>query len=239
MALRTGHDIIAYKAPETAWKVVGSKAFDDFLAKYLTPDVDTVLLHTRAATLGSPQHKENNHPLLGDCAVVHNGVIHNHEKVFGDLKMKRQAEVDSDVIRAIVDKDGFDQKVAKSLNALAGSAAFAAIHPKWPQHVLFGRSGNPLVLASDPGFLMWASEKQALHAALRPWCQRHGIWFRATAVDAAFASVPPDTLWLMGPETLEWHEPFKASFSTWSSHAVATRTNSKHKKKKGLLCGFV
>lgn len=230
IALKSGASIAVYKAPETAWKVVGSKAFGAFLDKYL-PTADTALLHTRAATLGSPEQKENNHPLIGDCVVVHNGVIHNHERVFSDMKWERKAEVDSDIIRAIIDYNGFEKSVVDDLDRLAGSAAFAALHPKWPDHMLFGRSGNPLVFSTDRNFLMWASEKNALHGALRPWQKVRGIWFRGSAVDAAFTTMPTDTVWLVGPTELEWHEPFKTSYSA----PVQVYSS----KKGGKKCGYV
>lgn len=216
IAIKKKNDVYIHKKPETAWQVVSSQPFDDFLDKHL-PNADVVLLHTRAATLGSPYKSENNHPITaGRGVVTHNGMISNHESLFTQFHMERTAEVDSDVIRAIVDRNGFEKKpLVADLNALRGSAAFAALHPDWPDHLLFGRSGNPLVFCFDPGFLMWASEKHALHAALRPWQQQMGIWFRASAVNAGFAVMPTDTLWLLGPKGLEWHEPFKSSVGNY------------------------
>jgi glutamine phosphoribosylpyrophosphate amidotransferase len=74
------------------------------------------VLHTRYATHGSTKNNANNHPVLSpdkSVALVHNGVIYNHEMVRGEIP-HRLPEVDSSVIPALLqtfkrDTDSFDK----------------------------------------------------------------------------------------------------------------------------------
>jgi asparagine synthetase B (glutamine-hydrolysing) len=211
VAVKTGKSIRVFKTDKPAWKTVSSPEYKQFISEHLTPETDTVLLHTRAATQGSPFQNQNNHPLFaGTSAVVHNGVISNDAQLFANLQLDRKAEVDSDILRAIIDKHGFDETVADTLDQISGSAAIAAIHPDWPNHLLLGRSGSPLVLATADETLYWASTKEALHHALRPWNQKFGVWFQRNRPDAEFSFMPTDTLYLFDENGLQWHRRFNA-----------------------------
>ena len=86
IALMKGDKILVHKNDDEAWRYVSSKSFSDFIDTNLTDDVDTALLHTRAATCGNPRENKNNHPLtLGGAAIVHNGMISNHIDIFKKL----------------------------------------------------------------------------------------------------------------------------------------------------------
>lgn len=85
---------------------------------------DTVVLHTRFATQGSPQDNHNNHPVVSKdskIALVHNGVISNDYKFREELGLtKADGEVDSLVIPNLIAQQG-----TRSLSKLAGYAAIA------------------------------------------------------------------------------------------------------------------
>jgi glucosamine 6-phosphate synthetase-like amidotransferase/phosphosugar isomerase protein len=69
----------------------------------------SVIGHTRAWTQGRPENNGNNHPIkCGSIIGVHNGVIGNDRSIFDWItqttcgKTKRQAEVDSEAIFALI-----------------------------------------------------------------------------------------------------------------------------------------
>lgn len=197
------------KSPVPAWNFVSGKDFDHFIEENMKPNVVAAILHTRAATQGSPNEPDNNHPLVSDhCALIHNGCINNENTLFKDLKLKRQGEVDSDILRAIVEEHGITAKAVSVLNKVSGSAAIAAIHTSYPRKMLIARSGSPIVIGSTPEYFAFASEKHILHRALRPLVSRFGVQFRIQTLNTGFSPFPDNTAWIMGPNGLEGHYSF-------------------------------
>lgn len=225
------------KGAEIAWKILTDRAFAKFLEEEITDDVMTVLLHTRLATLGSPSENENNHPVhAGNVAITHNGMIHNHKWLFEDLHLDRKAEVDTDIIRAILDKEGLTKQGIKVLNRLGGSAAIAAISPKQPDTLLLARSGSPLVIAmlEDSNQLMWASEKEAIHSASRVWIKKWGLPFKANRMDLKFNTVEKEQAFILTSAGLQWADDFKAAGGTRSSvqYKIHEKWESKQHEKR-------
>jgi asparagine synthetase B (glutamine-hydrolysing) len=206
-------EIHVHKSDMAASQYVTSRAFEKFLEQYLKEDTETVLLHTRFATQGAPKFNANNHPLYcGTSAVVHNGCISNDDYLFRELKLKREAETDSDIIRAIVDKWGIEKKAFNTLTRMSGSCAAAAVSQDAPGKLLLLRSGSPLVLAATQHQLLWASRKESLHLAVRPWEKRFGVDMQANRTDVMFTPVRDHTGYIFGPKGLEWHEKFETSY---------------------------
>lgn len=196
-----------FKKDRPGWVLVTSSEYKAFIREKLKADSASVLIHARGASQGNPRDNNNNHPMYaGKSAVIHNGVIRNDSELFDAMKLERKAETDSDIIRAIIDAEGFDKEVSMKLARLAGSGAIAAVHPDYPGKVLLVRSGNPLTLASNDDFMFFSSEKNTLHKACRPFVKRMGIWFQAQKPNVDFAVMADDTCWLIGPKGLEWHE---------------------------------
>lgn len=209
MQARDGQ-IFTHKNDEGAWRFVGSNGYRKFLADYLTDDIEQVILHTRAASKGNPRFNKNNHPLeAGKAAIVHNGNIYNDDELFKDLKLERNAETDSDLIRAIVDEEGLTKKAIERLGRMRGSAAIACLHPAYPGRMIIGRSGSPMVVGTTEDFLYFASVRNAIHRAARPHIKRFGIDAFFLSLDIAFSPMANDTAWLLGPDGKEWHQEFK------------------------------
>lgn len=201
--------LAVYKDDVPAWSFVSSQEYKLFLEEHLKPSTVAALLHTRYATQGSPKIVKNNHPLFaGVSAVVHNGCLYNDDFLFRELKVKREAETDSDIFRAIVDEFGFTDKGMEVLNRVSGSAAIAVFDPRYPGKMLIARSGSPLTIASDDKFFAFASEKHVLHRAMRPWVHRFGVDFQVQSLQMAFSPFPDDTMWMFGPNGREWHKKF-------------------------------
>ena len=197
------------KGPIAAWEFTATDEFDTFMEEHLE-EARIALVHTRFATKGTPKRNANNHPLVGQgVAVVHNGVIHNDDHLFATMKLKRSAETDSDIIRAIVAKHGITQKAIRVLSKMAGGAAAAAVSRKYPGKLLLIRSGSPLVVGSTEEFLGFCSIRKPLYSALKEWKTRFGITMRCTASDMAFVNFAEDSAWILGPEGQEWHQEFR------------------------------
>lgn len=125
----------------------------------------TVILHTRMATHGSIRDMANNHPVMspnGNIALVHNGVIYNHDRVRRELPYNLP-EVDTSVIPAILQKYGTDK-----FDMLDGDAAVAWLDEKTPGKLNVARvSHSPLWIANiTDGSFVFASTEAILCTAL-------------------------------------------------------------------------
>lgn len=202
--------IFTMKDDEPGWKFIATKKFEEFILEHLNEDTDTVILHARAATKGSPRNMDNNHPLtLGKVSVVHNGMIWNDDELFKKTSLPRNGEVDSDIIRAILDDADLTKKGVEALNMMRGSAAIAAISEGQPGKLLLARSGNPIVTACTKDMFVWASEKRFIHAAMRPVIDRFGMLFQVNIPEVAFNTMQDHSAWLIGEKGLEWHSKFE------------------------------
>ncbi len=110
--------------------------------------------HTRWATHGAPTIA-NSHPHCneaGTIAVVHNGIIENHEELRQFLKEKGyhfHSETDTEVIPHLI--DFFDQgdllaAVHAAAARLKGSYAFCVLHVQHPDQIVAVRKDSPLII---------------------------------------------------------------------------------------------
>lgn len=132
----------------------------------------TVLLHTRWATVGSKEDPRNAHPVAaGTIAAIHNGTIYNATDLFKQYKLPRLAEVDSEILPALIHHLGWD-KVEKALAKMDGGAAVALVNTETPDEVILARlEYYPLVYAVTKHAVIWASTEKALRQA---WYRTYG-----------------------------------------------------------------
>ena len=140
----------------------------------------TGIAHTRWATHGAPA-VHNAHPHFshgpgpqamgkpGRVALVHNGIIENHEELRAQLQAKGyafQSQTDTEVIVHLIDSlyDGdFFEAVRAAVAQLHGAYAIAAFCRDEPQRVVGARAGSPLVLGlGQEGEHFLASDAMAL-----------------------------------------------------------------------------
>ena len=128
------------------------------------------IAHTRWATHGAPCER-NAHPhFSGDLAVVHNGIIENHEV----LREQRKglgyvftSDTDTEVIAHLLNhklKDLGDLTVAlkATVKELHGAYGLAVVSASQPDRVVAARSGSPLVIGLGLGENFLASDQLAL-----------------------------------------------------------------------------
>ncbi|MGY0196579.1 glutamine--fructose-6-phosphate transaminase (isomerizing) [Leptothrix sp. BB-4] len=138
------------------------------------------IAHTRWATHGVPA-VHNAHPHFshgtgteaksakaGRIALVHNGIIENHDELRADLKARGYeftSQTDTEVIAHLVDSlydgDLFDA-VERAIAHLKGAYAIAVFCRDEPLRVIGAREGSPLVLGVGQGENFLASDAMAL-----------------------------------------------------------------------------
>jgi len=145
----------------------------------------TGIAHTRWATHGAPAvHNAHPHfsgPLGNEAAtsgadaargariaLVHNGIIENHDELRAELKAKGfhfESQTDTEVIAHLVnhlyDGDLFDA-VQRAVTRLRGAYAIAVFCRDEPHRVIGARAGSPLVLGIGSGENFLASDAMAL-----------------------------------------------------------------------------
>ncbi|TPG81816.1 glutamine--fructose-6-phosphate transaminase (isomerizing) [Pseudomonas arsenicoxydans] len=128
------------------------------------------IAHTRWATHGAPCER-NAHPhFSGDLAVVHNGIIENHEALREQLKALGYvftSDTDTEVIAHLLNhklKDLPDLTAAlkTTVKELHGAYGLAVISAKQPDRLVAARSGSPLVIGLGLGENFLASDQLAL-----------------------------------------------------------------------------
>jgi glucosamine--fructose-6-phosphate aminotransferase (isomerizing) len=127
--------------------------------------------HTRWATHGIPS-TNNAHPHhSGDrVAVVHNGIIENHESLRAALQTDGYvftSETDTEVMAHLIHQEVERCKdlrlgVSQALARLQGAYAVAVIHKDYPSTIIAARVGSPLVIGLGIGENFVASDPQAL-----------------------------------------------------------------------------
>jgi glutamine---fructose-6-phosphate transaminase (isomerizing) len=129
----------------------------------------TGIAHTRWATHGAPA-VHNAHPhfshgpahasangAAGRVALVHNGIIENHDELRAALQAKGyvfESQTDTEVIAHLIDSL-YEGDVFAALQAavaqLHGAYALAVFHKDEPHRVVGARAGSPLILGVGDG----------------------------------------------------------------------------------------
>jgi glucosamine--fructose-6-phosphate aminotransferase (isomerizing) len=141
----------------------------------------TGIAHTRWATHGAPA-VHNAHPHFspgpgreqakeaasGKVALVHNGIIENHDELRAELKAKgyvftsqTDTEVIAHLVHSLYDGDLLDA-VQRAVPHLKGAYAIAVFCRDEPHRVVGAREGSPLVVGMGQGETFLASDAMAL-----------------------------------------------------------------------------
>lgn len=135
----------------------------------------TGIAHTRWATHGEPS-ETNAHPhASGTFAVVHNGIIENHEELRELLRSRGYvflSQTDTEVIAHLVEwemrsTDSLLDAVKKAVKQLTGAYGMVVMDSRHPEHLVAARSGSPLVIGLGIGENFLASDQLALLSVTR------------------------------------------------------------------------
>lgn len=146
-----GYDVLKHNI--RAEELTAYDAWTDFLEKNITNKTYSILLHTRFATKGEPSNNDNNHPIVTATAIgVHNGMIYNDDKLFRSEGLYRQAQVDSEIIFRLADKElGNDRENTKNIaEKINGIFAVAYAKKTQPNILNYFRNSNPTTFAYIP-----------------------------------------------------------------------------------------
>ncbi|WP_028389463.1 glutamine--fructose-6-phosphate transaminase (isomerizing) [Legionella fairfieldensis] len=131
------------------------------------------IAHTRWATHGKPC-EQNAHPHLsqGEIALVHNGIIENHDALrekLNQLGYQFTSETDTEVAAHLIhyyyqQHEELLRAVQEAAREMHGAFALGVLHQQRPQEIIAIRKGSPLVigLGIDEQFI--ASDALALRS---------------------------------------------------------------------------
>jgi glutamine---fructose-6-phosphate transaminase (isomerizing) len=146
------------------------RALDEALEQ--TPTAGNIgIAHTRWATHGVPSER-NAHPQLSldGVAVVHNGIIENHDELREELKRagyKFTSETDTEVIahqihRHLQTVGDLFKAVRATVAELEGAYALAVVSEEDPERLILAREGCPVVIGLGVAENFVASDVAAL-----------------------------------------------------------------------------
>ncbi|MEO8673513.1 MAG: glutamine--fructose-6-phosphate transaminase (isomerizing) [Tahibacter sp.] len=131
----------------------------------------TGIAHTRWATHGAP-NTTNAHPIASrdTVAVVHNGIIENHDSLRAELRglgFEFVTQTDTEVIAHLIEHyhsngDSLLGAVQRVIPRLHGAYAIAVVSQREPGTVIGARRGSPMVIGLSQGEQFLASDIHAL-----------------------------------------------------------------------------
>ena len=129
------------------------------------------IAHTRWATHGAPSER-NAHPHISDdgLAVVHNGIIENHESMRSQLSAlgyRFVSDTDTEVLAHLVHRyyketGNLFAATQRAVGELTGAYAIAVVSQTDPTRIIAARKGAPLLLGLGEGEQFCASDASAL-----------------------------------------------------------------------------
>ncbi len=131
----------------------------------------TGIAHTRWATHGAPtQANAHPHVACGEVAIVHNGIIENHDSLRGELINQGytfESETDTEVVVQLIHArlaqgDDLLMAVQSVIARVEGAYALGVISTHEPERLIAARRGSPLVVGVGIGEHFIASDVAAL-----------------------------------------------------------------------------
>ncbi|NVK21706.1 MAG: glutamine--fructose-6-phosphate transaminase (isomerizing) [Kangiellaceae bacterium] len=129
------------------------------------------IAHTRWATHGEPSER-NAHPHMSqdNIALVHNGIIENHDELRDELKAKGYvftSDTDTEVMAHLLHEElktnsNLHHALFAATKKLDGAYGTVAIDTNQPDKMVVARSGSPLVIGKGIGEYFIASDQLAL-----------------------------------------------------------------------------
>jgi glucosamine--fructose-6-phosphate aminotransferase (isomerizing) len=168
--------------------------------------------HTRWATHGRPS-EQNAHPhLVGDVAVVHNGIIENHvelKRQLSNVGVVFSSDTDTEILAHLIDRaqrEGASllAAVRLALAQVRGAYALAIVSRKEPDCIVIAKQFSPLVIGVGDGEMLCASDIPALLSHTRRVIfLDDGELARLTAGEARIETLEGKPV-TRAPKTVDW-----------------------------------
>ena len=169
------------------------------------------IAHTRWATHGEPNEK-NAHPHMSEnnIALVHNGIIENHDELRDELVTKGyrfESDTDTEVIAhclhdALKKTGNLLTALLETTKKLKGAYGTVAIDANQPDKMVVARSGSPLVVGKGIGEYFVASDQLALLPVTRDFLYLE---------EGEVAEVRRDGITLLNSDGVELQREFETS----------------------------
>jgi predicted glutamine amidotransferase len=163
------YDVLKHNVKATDFTEL--EVYKTFIDTKITNETTNILIHTRAATQGSPENNDNNHPIVSASAVgIHNGMIYNDDDLFTNYSLPRLARVDSEAIFRLVDKANDDsiEGIRYVAEKVSGVFAVAYVKKNDPYTLHYFRNNNPTTFIYIPelNIIVFASLQSFLESAV-------------------------------------------------------------------------
>ena len=210
------------------------------------------IAHTRWATHGAPS-ESNAHPHLaldGRIALVHNGIIENHQslrKFLDGRGVVFHSETDTEVLAHLIGHfyDGnIERAVRSALHEVQGTYGIAVLCADEPDRIVAARKGSPLIVGVGDGEYIIASDASAIieHTTQVVYLSdgemgvvsREG--FRTTTLDAVPVTKDVQAVeWSLEQIELAGHEHFMQKEIFEQPHSLATTLRGRLNVREGTL----
>jgi glucosamine--fructose-6-phosphate aminotransferase (isomerizing) len=194
LALVDGGEITILKEPQAASRMMRRSSYRGLIGKltsnHRTRPI-TAIGHSRLVTNGLDAIASNNQPVLRESLIgIHNGIIVNDEKLWAAFGLKRTADVDTEVLLALIEHfrrggASLGKAAALAFREIEGTASVAILAADDPRLILGTNNGSLHIFdGGKDGAFYYASERHILRSFLMK--KR----FSEDAADAAIETVP-------------------------------------------------
>ncbi|MEQ8822625.1 MAG: glucosamine 6-phosphate synthetase [Sumerlaeia bacterium] len=201
----------------------------------ITGRTAALLGHARWATRGKPEDPRNNHPFrCGPIIATHNGTIYNADRLFRLYRLRRYADVDSEILGRVVERSWTGERpdaglLTTLLAPMSGQLSAAFVSKESPGHLLLLHGNKPLVAAYNRrlGAFLYASTSCSIDAASDA---TGGGW-------EPFA-LPSMTGYVFSRDALENPEAFPITFIRKAPKAKPAKAAASARKRRFAQAGL-
>jgi glucosamine 6-phosphate synthetase-like amidotransferase/phosphosugar isomerase protein len=180
ISIGTEKEVIVLRRPMSATQLLGTDLYQRITNDKITLNRGnsflSVIGHCRTPTKGEPSNNLNNHPIVVDRVVgIHNGVVLNDDALFQEFRLNRRAEVDTEIIFALVnhflstgDTSSTYEAIIKTAAVISGSYSCALQDSINPYNLYLFRGYAPGIVFNYPesGVLIFATNKSMITGAV-------------------------------------------------------------------------
>jgi glucosamine--fructose-6-phosphate aminotransferase (isomerizing) len=205
LALVDTGEITVLKEPQAASRMMRRSSYRGLIGKLTSnrrPRPITAIGHSRLVTNGLDAIASNNQPVLRESLIgIHNGIIVNDEKLWAAFDLKRTADVDTEVLLALIEhfrRSGASLGEAAGLafHQIEGTASVAILAADDPRLILGTNNGSLHIFdGGKHGAFYYASERHIL----RRFLMKKGS--SEEAADAAIETIPGGLILLVDTAT--------------------------------------